>query len=144
MAAMRAREPSLIEDEPPVRQPMISVRAGQSLLVRVGAVDRVSGVGEIVTHCRSCENHELETVGRWSPGASQPGTGNYYPVLLTIPANSPTVVWELHRIVLCDRQGNRRAYEAGVDFEEILLQVIEQPGVDSTPPRLLGVRVSEA
>lgn len=145
MSAMRAREPGLIEDEPLIRQPLITVQAGQSILVRVGAVDRKSGIGEIITHCRSCENHELATTGCWSPDAgSPPATGNYYPVLLAIPENSPTVIWELHRIVLCDREGNRRAYEAGAEFEGILLQVMEKPGVDSTPPRLLGVRVSEA
>jgi len=145
MAAMRARGPSLIEEESPVRQPMITVQAGQSFIVRVGAIDRKSGIGEIITHCRSCENHDLATAGRWSPGSgSPPGSGHYYPVLLTIPGNSPTVIWELHRIVLCDREGNRRTYEAGAEFEGILVQVIENPGVDSTPPRLLGVRVSEA
>ena len=37
--------------------------------------------------------------------ARPPVSGNYYPVLLTIPENSPTVIWELHRIVLCDREG---------------------------------------
>jgi len=145
MAAMRARGPSLIEEEPPVRQPAITVQAGQSFIVRVGAIDRKSGIGEIVTHCRSCENHDLATTGRWSPEAeSPPVSGNYYPVLLTVPANSPTVIWELHRIVLCDREGNRRTYEAGTEFEGILVQVVEKAGVDSTPPRLLGVRVSEA
>ena len=145
MAAMRARGPSVIEEEPPVRQPMLTVQAGQSILVRVGAVDRNSGIGEIVTHCRSCENHELATTGRWLPGdAPSSVSGNYYPVLLTIPENSPTVIWEVHRIVLCDREGNRRAYEAGAEFEHILVQVLEKPGVDCAPPRLLGVRVSEA
>jgi len=114
----------------------------------VGAVDPRSGIGEIIARCRSCENPELSTTGRWTLGGRGNGSsavsGNYYPVLLTIPENSPTVIWEVHRIVLCDREGNRRAYEAGSAFEGILVQVIEKPGVDSTPPRLLGVRVSEA
>lgn len=148
MAAMRVREPELIDEPPLVRQPAITVQAGQSILVRVGAIDRRSGIGEIVTCCRSCENPELTATGTWRSGdgggASPAVSGNYYPILLTIPENSPTVMWEVHRIVLCDRKGNRRAYEAGSAFEGILVQVVEKPGVDSTPPRLLGVRVSEA
>ena len=95
----------------------------------MGAVDRQSGVGEIVTHCRSCENHDLTITGRWTPGDA---------------VDPRTVNWELYRIVLCDREGNRRSYEAGRDFEGVLIQVKEKPGKDSTPPRLLGVQVSQA
>ncbi len=51
---------------------------------------------------------------------SQPVAGNDDPVLLTVSANSLTVIWEPQRIILCDRKGTRRAYEAGTDFEGIL------------------------
>ena len=145
MAAMRAREPMYLDDEAPVREPLITVYAGESILIRVGAVDRQSGVGEIITYCRSCENLELTSVARWLPGtSSRQAGGNYYPVKVSIPGCSPTVVWELHRIVLCDREGNRRSCEAGRDFDRVLFQVLERPGGDSTPPRLLGVQLSQS
>ncbi len=145
MAAMRAREPMFLDDEAPVRTPLITVHAGESILVRVGAVDRQSGVGEIVTYCRSCENHDLKTIGRWSPELIARQTGsNYYPVRITVPDCSPTVIWEVYRIVLSDRGGNRRSYNSGRDFDRILFQVLEKPGVDSTPPRLLGIQLNQA
>ena len=145
MTAMRAHDPRFMEEVAPIRPPLITVHAGDSILVRVGAVDRQSGVGEIITHCRSCENHELTITGRWTPGdAVERRTGNYYPVRVTLPDSSPSVIWELYRIVLCDCEGNRRSYEAGRDFEGVLIQVKEKPGKDSTPPRLLGVQVSQA
>ena len=57
--------------------------------------------------------------------------------------NSPSVIWELHQIVLCDGEGNRRTYLAGRDFEEMLFRVQERGG-DCTPPRLLGVQFGRA
>ena len=87
------------------------------------------------------ENPDLISMGRWTAGRGRRAPGdNYYPVVVPIPQCSPTVIWELHRITLCDGGGNRKSYEAGKDFEGMLFQVLAQPDADCTPPRLLGVR----
>jgi hypothetical protein len=116
------------------------VRAGESIVLSIGALDRQSGIAEIHARCRSRENHDMVATGEWKPGDPEP-VDHYYPVRVAIPATSPTVVWELERIQLQDGQGNRRTYSAGRDYDEFLFQVEGNEGVDSTPPRLLGVRV---
>ena len=143
MTAMRAHEPQRIPDEDvaPLTTPLLTLRAGESLLVRVAAVDRQSGVAEIVARCRSKENHDLTSVGRWvAPQAGTTPADHYYPVEVAIPPNSPSVIWELHQIVLCDAGGNRRTYHAGRDFQEMCFRVLERGAADCTPPRLLGVQ----
>ena len=141
MSAMRAPNPESLDHVEPIETPRVTVRAGGALRVRVGAVDRQSGVVEIVADCRSRENPDLSSTGRWIAGRERRAPGdNYYPVIVPIPPCSPTVVWELHRITLCDGGGNRKSYEAGKDFEGMLFQVLAQPDADCTPPRLLGVR----
>lgn len=82
----------------------------------------------------------MVATGEWKSGDPEP-VDHYYQVRVAIPATSPTVVWELERIQLQDVQGNRRTYSAGRDYDEFLFQVEGNEGVDSTPPRLLGVRV---
>jgi hypothetical protein len=140
---MRAHEPQRIPDDdvPPLTTPLLTLRAGDTLLVRIAAVDRQSGVAEIVARCRSRENHELTSSGRWvAPVSGTAPADHYYPVEVAIPSNSPGVIWELHQIVLCDGEGNRRTYHAGRDFQEMSFRVLERRGVDCTPPRLLGVQ----
>ncbi len=122
---------------------LLSVRAGESIVLSIGALDRQSGVAEIRALCRSRENRDLTAVGHWEIGASEPHD-NYFRVPVAIPEHSPTVVWELIRILLRDGQGNCRTYVAGRDFDEFLFQVQGADGVDSTPPRLLGIRVDPA
>ncbi len=144
--AMRAREPQRFPDEESsVSVPLLTVRAGESLVVRVGAVDRQSGVVEVVARCRSRENHDLWSVGRWNtetPAAA--ANDHYYPVVVSIPPHSPTVVWELHQIILSDAEGNRRTFHAGRDFQEMAFRVQGRSDVDCTPPRLLGVKFDRA
>lgn len=125
--------------------PLLIVRAGQSLDLRIGAVDRQSGVAEIVARCRSRQNPERASVGRWSPRmpAGPPGT-HYYPVSVPIPAHTPTDVWELHQVTLTDGEGNVKNYVPGRDFEEMLFHVQGRDDVDHTPPRLLGIRFGAA
>ncbi len=146
MASTRAHEAQrFLPEETPILEPLISLHAGENLLVRVSAVDRKSGIVEIVASCRSRENHELGSSGTWSPSCAKPQVGDsYYPVTVPIPRRSPTVIWELYAISLCDAEGNRRTYHAGIDFEEMLFQVERMEGVDSAPPRLLGVRFGRA
>jgi len=76
--------------------------------------------------------------------SAAPERENYYPVVIPIPGASPTVVWELHQITLCDRQGNCRSYVPGRDFDEVLFKVLGRDGVDSTAPRLLGITIGTA
>jgi len=146
MSGMRAREPQrFLEEEFPTSVPLITVRAGESLVVRIGAVDRQSGVVEIVARCRSRENHDLASAGRWTAaGPSATPSDHYYPIAVAIPAHSPSVIWELHQIILSDAEGNRRTYHAGRDFEEMPFRVQGGSGVDCTPPRLLGVKFDRA
>lgn len=146
MTATRSNEAErILSEESPIAEPLVTVRAGDGLLVRVAAVDRKSGVAEIVASCRSRENHELCSSGTWSPRCGRPQEGErYYSIVIPIPRRSPTVVWELHAIALCDAEGNRRTYHAGIDFEEMLFRVEGVEGVDCTPPRLLGVRFGRA
>jgi hypothetical protein len=121
----------------------LTVRAGGTMTVRVGAVDRQSGVGEIVARCRARDNRDLIAVGRVVAEARRrPPADNNYPVAVTIPERAPTGLWEVHRIVLTDHDGNRRTYTAGRDFAPIVFQVVSREGIDSTPPRLLGVQVA--
>ncbi len=146
MAVRRAHEAEqLLNEEPPLAEPLVNVSAGESLLVRVAAVDHKSGVAEIVASCRSRENHELCSSGTWSPRCGRPRRGeNYYSIVIPIPRRSPTAVWEMHAIILCDAEGNRRTCHAGIDFEEMLFRVEGVEGIDCTPPRLLGVRFGRA
>ena len=110
------------------------------MVLNIGALDRQSGLAEICALCRSRENRDLTAVGRWERGGPEP-QDNYYRVPIPIPEHSPTVVWELCRILLRDAQGNCRTYVAGRDFDEFLFQVQGSDALDSTPPRLLGIRV---
>jgi hypothetical protein len=119
---------------------LATVRAGESVILSIGALDRQSGVVEIHALCRSRENRDLTAAGCWRPGDPSP-SDNYYPIRISIPAHSPTVVWELARVVLRDGQGNCRSYVAGRDFDEFWFQVRAVDGIDSTPPRLLGIRM---
>jgi hypothetical protein len=124
----------------PLEEGFHRVRAGESIVLSIGALDRQTGVAEIHALCRSRENHDLVATGAWKSGQPDP-VDHYYRVRVDIPASSPTVVWELERIQLQDGQGNCRTYSAGQDYDEFLFQVEGIEGVDSTPPRLLGVRV---
>ena len=161
MASNREREIHRIFDEPALQaersiraESLISVCAGESFIIRVGAIDRQSGVAEIVVRCRSVENHDLRSIGRWtadrpaSNGAAANGAAahgdHYYPVAILIPAHSPSVVWELHQIALRDAQGNCRTHHAGRDFEAMRFQVEGREGTDCAPPRLLGVKFGPA
>ena len=110
------------------------------MVLNIGALDRQSGVAEIRALCRSRENRDLTAVGQWESGGTAP-QDNYYPVRILIPENSPTVVWEISRILLKDGKGNCRTFNAGRDFDEFFFQVQGVEGIDSTPPRLLGIRV---
>lgn len=143
---MRASRPEpSVPDEPPVSELLITVRAGDRLLVKVGAQDRQSGVAEIIARCRARDNPDLASSGHWNPRMAAPHPAdNYYPVVIPIPASSPTVVWELHQITLRDGEGNSRTYHAGTDFEEMLFRVQGRSGIDRTPPRLLGIRLGHA
>ncbi|HEV8337747.1 MAG TPA: hypothetical protein VGR67_15135 [Candidatus Polarisedimenticolia bacterium] len=127
----------------PMEEGLLSVRAGESVVLNIGALDRQSGVAEIRALCRSRENRDLASVGRWERGGPRPHD-NYYRVPVPIPEHSPTVVWEVFRILLRDGQGNCRVYHAGRDFDEFYFHVKGAEGVDSTPPRLLGIRVDPA
>jgi hypothetical protein len=146
MATMRAREPQrFLQGGFPARVPLVTVRAGENLTMRIGALDRQSGVVEVVARCRSRENHDLSSVGRWTAERyAPPPADHYYPVVVPIPAHSPSVTWEVHQILLCDGEGNRRTYHAGRDFEEMLFCVQGREGVDCTPPRLLGIQFGRA
>ncbi|HEU4400614.1 MAG TPA: hypothetical protein VFT43_00780 [Candidatus Polarisedimenticolia bacterium] len=146
MSMMRARQsepflPADVEEVALGPEPLVTVRAGDNLMIRVGAVDRQSGLDGIVATCRSRANHGLSSVGRWNSRLVHTAPlDNYYAVLIPIPPHSPTDTWELHEITLCDREGNRRTCVAGKDFEEMLFRVEGRNGSDTTPPRLLGVR----
>ena len=122
---------------------LLSVRAGATIVLNIGALDRQTGVAEIRALCRSRENRDLTAFGSWERGGPEPHD-HYYRVPVTIPEHSPTVVWELCRILLRDGQGNCRTYSAGRDFDEFFFQVQGTDGIDSTPPRLLGIRVDPA
>lgn len=144
MSTMRAHDhESEIDHEIPITAPLLTVRAGETIVVRIGAVDRQSGVAEVIARCRARDNRDLTSCGRWiaSAGGRHPAD-HYYPVPVTVPDHSPTVIWEVHQILLSDHEGNRRAYVAGKDFERIHFQVLERDGVDCTPPRLLGVQIA--
>ena len=124
----------------PLEEGLLRVRAGNFILLSIGALDRQTGITEILAFCRSRENQDLVATGAWKQGQAEP-IDHYYPVRIPIPASSPTVVWLLEKIVLQDGQGNRRTYTAGQDYDEFLFQVDGIDGVDCTPPRLLGIRV---
>ena len=143
MSAMRARDHERVfRREVSLAAPLLTVRAGETVIVRIGAIDRQSGVAEVVARCRARDNRELTSAGHWSAGSRRrPPEDHYYAVPLTIPERSLTVVWEVHQIILCDHDGNRRAYAAGKDFAPMLFQVLEHEGLDCTPPRLLGVQL---
>jgi len=132
-----------VEPLPTLDEGLLRVRAGDSLVLSIGALDRQSGISEIQAVCRSRENHDLEARGVWKSGDSAP-VDHYYSIRIAIPASSPTVVWELTTILLRDGQGNRRTYTVGHDYDEFLFQVEGLEGVDCTPPRLLGIRVDPA
>ena len=132
-----------VEPLPALDEGLLRVRAGESLLLSIGALDRQSGIAEIQAICRSRENHDLVAVGAWKSGDAMP-VDHYYSIRIPIPSSSPTVVWELATILLEDGRGNRRTYAVGHDYDEFLFQVEGLEGVDSTPPRLLGIRVDSA
>jgi hypothetical protein len=129
-----------LEPLPVMEEGLLRVRAGEVIMLSIGALDRQTGIAEIRALCRSRENHDLVAAGSWKTGESAP-VEHYYSVRIPIPASSPTVVWELKSILLQDGQGNRRTYTAGRDYDEFLFQVEGLESVDSTPPRLLGIRV---
>ncbi len=146
MSAMRARRHDrFLAPDSAENEPLLTVRAGESLVLRVVAVDRQSGVAEIIARCRSREDPQLESVGRWSPRMSSGPAGDHYvPVAVPIPIRSPTVVWELHQITLCDGKGNSRTHTPGRDFDVMLFRVQGREDVDGTPPRLLGIKIGTA
>lgn len=145
MSTVRASQPEqVLPPEPLLAEPLITVRAGDTVVIRIGAVDRQSGVAEILVQCRSRENTDLRTGGRWCSRVAAQPADNYYPVAVPIPANSPTAMWELHQVTLSDGEGNCRSYLSGRDFDEILFQVQGRSGVDITPPRLLGMKIGRA
>lgn len=146
MTTMRARESHrFLREEFPTSVPLVTVRAGESFMIRIGAIDRQSGVVEVAARCRSRENHDLWSVGRWAAERNAPPPADhYYAVAVPIPAHSPSVVWELHQIQLCDGEGNRRTYLSGRDFQDMLFRVEGREGIDCTPPRLLGVQFGRA
>jgi len=119
---------------------LATVRAGDAIVLKIGALDRQSGIAEVRALCRSRENRDLVALGVWHTKGPEP-LDHYYPVRITIPKHSPSVVWELARVFLKDRQGNCRSYSARRDFDEFFFQVQGVEGIDSTPPRLLGIRV---
>src|SRR5437867_412197 len=48
MTTMRAREPHrFLREEVPTRVPLVTVRAGESFMIRIGAIDRQSGGVEV-------------------------------------------------------------------------------------------------
>ena len=124
----------------PIEEGMVSVGAGETLVLSIGALDRQTGVAEIRALCRSRENRDLTVVGSWVSHGHE-SADHYYPVPVAIPESAPTAVWELARISLKDRQGNARTFQAGRDFDEFLFRVQGRDGIDSTPPRLLGIRI---
>jgi hypothetical protein len=145
MSTVRARHPEqVLPPEPLLVEPLMTVNAGESVVIRVGALDRQSGVSEIIVQCQSRENQDLRSSGRWSLRIATQPADNYYPVVVHIPSHSPTVMWELHQVTLSDGGGNCRTYVAGKDFDEILFQVQGRSGVDCTPPRLLGLKIGRA
>jgi hypothetical protein len=126
-------------------EPLLTIQAGESLVLRIAAIDRQSGVAEVIARCRSRENPALESVGRWSPRVSSgPADDRYFPVVVPIPRSSPSGTWELHEVTLCDGEGNARTSLPGRDFEEMLFRVERREGVDHTPPRLLGIKFGTA
>lgn len=128
---------------PILEEGLLRVRAGEDIVLSIGALDRQTGVAEVRALCCSRENPDLSAAGEWRAGDSTP-VDHYYSVRIPIPESSPSVVWELKSILLRDGQGNRRTYVAGRDYDEFLFQVEGLEGVDSTPPRLLGIRVDPA
>jgi hypothetical protein len=76
--------------------------------------------------------------------SSGPAGDRYFPVVVPIPIGSPTVVWELDQITLCDGKGNSRTYTPGRDFDVMLFRVQGREDVDCTPPRLLGIKIGTA
>lgn len=146
MSTMRARRHDrFLAPDSAENEPLLTVRAGETLVLRVAAVDRQSGVAEIIARCRSREDPRLESMGRWSRRMSSgPAVDRYFPVVVPIPLGSPTVVWELHQITLCDGKGNSRTYTTGRDFDVMLFRVQEREDVDRTPPRLLGIKIGTA
>jgi hypothetical protein len=145
MTLMRARDPiRTVRGGAAAVTPSLTVRAGGRIVVRVGAVDRQSGLGEIVARCRARDNRDLASTGCFSVDPRRrPPADNYYPVVVSIPERSATGLWEVHRITVVDRDGNRRSYTAGKDFAPIVFEVVARDGVDCTPPRLLGVQVTD-
>jgi hypothetical protein len=127
----------------PIEEGLVTVRAGEAIVLSIGALDRQTGVAEIRALCRSRENRDLTAVGSWTGGPPEP-LEHYYPIRVAIPDSSPTAIWELARILLRDGQGNCRTYVAGRDYDEFLFQVQGVDGIDSTPPRLLGIRVENS
>lgn len=146
MSTMRSRQHEpLPTPEPTTSEPLLTVQAGESLMLRIAAIDRQSGVAEVIARCRSRENPELESVGRWSPRMSSgQARDRYFPVSVPIPRSSPSGTWELHEVTLCDGEGNVRTSLQGRDFEEMLFRVEGREDVDHTPPRLLGIKIGTA
>ena len=132
-----------LEPLPTMEEGLLRVRAGDFLVLSIGALDRQTGIAEIHAVCRSRENHDLVASGDWKAGGATP-VDHYYSIRIPIPPSSPTVIWELTTILLQDGQGNRRTFAAGRDYDEFLFQVEGLEGVDTTPPRLLGIRVDPA
>ena len=86
MSTMRAREPRrMTEEEIPFRAALLTVRAGDSFVVRVGAQDRQSGVAEIIVRCRARDHHDLATHGRWAAPDGKPGI----PFMYSLVARKP-------------------------------------------------------
>jgi hypothetical protein len=143
MTLMRVREPvRALRGEAAEALASRCVRAGGTIVMRIGAVDRQSGVGEIIARCRARDNRDLCSAGRLAPDPRRkPPADNYYAVEVPIPERAGTGDWELHQITLVDRDGNRRSYTAAKDFAPVLFRVLGREGLDSTPPRLLGVQV---
>ena len=143
MPSMRARDQErTFRRDVPVAAPLLTVRAGETITVRVSAVDRQSGVAEVVARCRAQDNRDLTCAGQWVAASRRRALeDHYFSVPVAIPDRSPTVVWEVHQILLADHDGNRRTYVAGKDFAPMLFQVVGREGLDSTPPRLLGVQL---
>jgi hypothetical protein len=143
MPSMRARDHErAFRRDVPLVAPLLTVRAGETVTVRVSAIDRQSGVAEVVARCRAQDNRDLTCAGQWIAGSRRRAPDDhYFSVSVAIPERSPTVVWEVHQILLCDHDGNRRTYVAGKDFAPMLFQVLGRDGLDSTPPRLLGVQL---
>lgn len=133
---------SVPESDDPIAVDLPVVRAGRRVLLRIGAVDRQSGVGEITACCRARDNRDLRSSGRVEPvPGTRPPADHAYCIFVPIPERAASGVWEVHQIVLADRDGNRKTYRAGRDFAPILFRVEAREGIDATPPRLLGVQL---